>query len=211
MRLLSQGRSPKFNAANGHSNQLAGAGSTSHSTIRSSTLLRVVASGATTLTSSRTSVRTSAFTITLSSTPRRSSPSKIGMGERFAMVGPFHLHSLSDLLMQVLILRVSRLPAFQTAVTLAIYQAHRKPKPPEGGRGRGAERWITLERTHLEDVVNMSNNFKSYIHRTRDDSPSTEAKQRRLRDDRYGLEGMQRERKEIFERQAEDFNYLGKP
>ena len=76
--------------------------------------------------------------------------------------------------------------AFQTAVSLAIYAAYQKPRPTKPGTGSGM--WIKLEKEHIAEVVNMSNNFKRYIDRTRDEDPSTIAKQQKLRDDSFGQE-----------------------
>ena len=77
--------------------------------------------------------------------------------------------------------------AFQTAVTLAVYSAYKKTDSTKGKSVPAAGRWIKLEREHLEDVVNMSNNFKEYINQTWDENPSTKAKHEKIRDDMHGM------------------------
>ena len=83
--------------------------------------------------------------------------------------------------------------AFQTAVSLAFYDAQRKSEERVAKTGKKDEKAkAVLKMDHLEQVVNMSNNFKDYMTRTHQgDDPAVIALQKLLRDDRSEQERQQ--------------------
>ena len=86
--------------------------------------------------------------------------------------------------------------AFQTAVSLAFYDAQRKSEEKAAKTGKKDEHvTAVLKVDHLEQVVKMSNNFKDYMKRTyKGDDPAIIALNKLLRDDRSEQERQQEER-----------------
>ncbi|KAI9653506.1 MAG: hypothetical protein M1821_007014 [Bathelium mastoideum] len=79
--------------------------------------------------------------------------------------------------------------AFQTAVSLAFYEAKEKSAKQKEHHTKAI-----LKMDHLDRVVNMSNNFKEYMKRThRGDDPVAIALNKLLRDDRSEHERQQQE------------------
>ncbi|KAF2233389.1 P-loop containing nucleoside triphosphate hydrolase protein [Viridothelium virens] len=77
--------------------------------------------------------------------------------------------------------------AFQTAVSLALFDSKHENERQAKESG-SSERVIDAELTvdHIQQVVDMSDNFKKYINSTHGEDPATTAKFKKLRDDDFG-------------------------